>query len=44
LLPLDPTQGRYEVIIALTIIGSMLSSIIPAISASRTDPVKVIGQ
>jgi lipoprotein-releasing system permease protein len=43
LLPIDPKQGGYELIIPLTILGSMLASLIPASNASKVDPVDVIG-
>lgn len=43
-LPLDITQGSYGVAIALTVIGAVLASILPARSAARVDPVTAIGQ
>ena len=43
-LPLDITQGSYGLAIALTLIGAILASILPARSAARVDPVTAIGQ
>lgn len=43
-LPLDITQGAYGLAIALTVIGAVLASILPARSAARVDPVTAIGQ
>lgn len=43
-LPLDITQGSYGLAIALTVIGAILASILPARSAARVDPVTAIGQ
>jgi lipoprotein-releasing system permease protein len=43
-LPLDITQGSYGVAIALTVLGAILASILPARSAARVDPVTAIGQ
>ncbi|MEO8759066.1 MAG: FtsX-like permease family protein [Devosia sp.] len=42
-LPVDVNQGAYAAAILLTLLGAMLASIWPAYSASRVDPVKVIG-
>ncbi len=42
-LPVDVRQGAYLAAIALTLLGAVLASIWPAYSASRVDPVKVIG-
>lgn len=44
MLPLDITQGAYGLAIALTVIGAILASILPARSAARVDPVTAIGQ
>lgn len=43
-LPLDITQGSYGLAIALTVIGAILASILPARSAARVDPATAIGQ
>ena len=43
-LPVDVRQGAYGLAIALTAIGAVLASILPARSAARVDPVSVIGQ
>ena len=42
-LPVDVRQGAYGLAIALTLVGAVLASIGPAFSASRVDPVTVIG-
>lgn len=42
--PIDVRQGAYGLAIALTTIGAILASILPARSAARVDPVSVIGQ
>jgi lipoprotein-releasing system permease protein len=43
-LPIDVSQGAYGLAVALTTIGAILASILPARSAARLDPVEVIGQ
>jgi lipoprotein-releasing system permease protein len=43
-LPIDVRQGAYGLAIALTAIGAILASILPARAAARVDPVSVIGQ
>lgn len=43
-LPVDVRQGAYGLAIALTALGAILASILPARSAARVDPVSVIGQ
>ncbi|WP_372840720.1 ABC transporter permease [Phaeovulum sp.] len=43
-LPMDITQGSYGLAIALTVLGAILASILPARSAARVDPVTAIGQ
>ena len=43
-LPLDITQGSYGLAIALTVLGAIGASILPARSAARVDPVTAIGQ
>jgi lipoprotein-releasing system permease protein len=43
-LPVDVRQGAYGLAIALTTIGAILASILPARAAARVDPVSVIGQ
>jgi lipoprotein-releasing system permease protein len=43
-LPLDITQGSYGLAIALTLIGAILASILPARAAASVDPVTAIGQ
>lgn len=43
-LPLDITQGSYGLAIALTVVGAILASILPARAAARVDPVQAIGQ
>ncbi len=43
-LPIDITQGSYGLAIALTVLGAILASILPARSAARVDPVTAIGQ
>lgn len=43
-LPVDVRQGAYGLAIALTAIGAILASILPARSAARVEPVSVIGQ
>lgn len=42
--PVDVRQGDYGLAVALTIIGAMLASLLPARAAARVDPVEVIGQ
>jgi lipoprotein-releasing system permease protein len=44
LLPIAPTEGGYLLVIALTVIGSALSAILPAQAAARLDPVDAIQQ
>ncbi len=43
-LPVDVRQGAYGLAIALTAIGAIMASILPARAAARVDPVSVIGQ
>ena len=43
-LPVDVRQGAYGLAIALTALGAILASILPARAAARVDPVSVIGQ
>jgi lipoprotein-releasing system permease protein len=43
-LPVDVRQGAYGLAIALTAIGAVVASILPARAAARVDPVSVIGQ
>lgn len=43
-LPVDVRQGAYGLAIALTTVGAILASILPARAAARVDPVEVIGQ
>jgi len=43
-LPLDITQGSYGLAITLTVIGAILTSILPARSAARVDPGTATGQ
>lgn len=43
-LPIDVRQGAFGVAIALTTLGAILASILPARSAARVDPVSAIGQ
>lgn len=43
-LPVDVRQGAFGLAIALTAIGAILASILPARAAARVDPVSVIGQ
>jgi lipoprotein-releasing system permease protein len=43
-LPVDVRQGSYGLAIALTAVGAILASILPARAAARVDPVSVIGQ
>jgi lipoprotein-releasing system permease protein len=43
-LPVDVRQGAYGLAIALTAVGAVLASILPARAAARVDPVEVIGQ
>ncbi|WP_172123262.1 MULTISPECIES: FtsX-like permease family protein [unclassified Devosia] len=43
-LPVDVRQGAYGLAIALTAIGAIVASILPARAAARVDPVSVIGQ
>lgn len=43
-LPIDVRQGAFGLAIALTAIGAILASILPARSAARVDPVTVITQ
>lgn len=43
-LPLDITQGSYALAIALTVLGAILASILPARAAARVDPATAIGQ
>ena len=43
-LPIDVRQGAYGLAIALTAIGAILASILPARAAARVDPVTVITQ
>lgn len=41
--PIDARQGAYALAVALTTIGAILASILPARAAARVDPVEVIG-
>lgn len=43
-LPVDVRQGAYGLAVALTAIGAIIASILPARAAGRVDPVSVIGQ
>lgn len=43
-LPVDVRQGAYGLAIALTALGAILASILPARAAAKVDPVSVIGQ
>lgn len=43
-LPIDITQGSYGLAVALTVLGAVLASILPARAAARVDPVTAIGQ
>jgi lipoprotein-releasing system permease protein len=43
-LPVDVRQGAYGLAVALTAMGAILASILPARAAARVDPVSVIGQ
>lgn len=43
-LPIDVRQGAYGLAIALTAVGAILASILPARAAARVDPVTVISQ
>lgn len=43
LLPIDPLQGDYVQVIVLTTLGSVLAALLPARSATKVDPVEVIG-
>jgi lipoprotein-releasing system permease protein len=43
-LPMDITQGSYGLAVALTVLGAVLASILPARAAARVDPVTAIGQ
>ena len=43
-LPIDVRQGAYRLAIALTVLGAILASILPARAAARVEPVSVIGQ
>ncbi len=43
-LPMDITQGSYDLAIILTVIGAVAASILPARAAARVDPVTAIGQ
>lgn len=43
-LPIDVRQGAFGLAIALTTVGAILASILPARAAARVDPVSVIGQ
>jgi lipoprotein-releasing system permease protein len=43
-LPIDVRQGAYGLAIALTAVGAILASILPARAAARVDPVTVITQ
>ncbi len=43
-LPVDVRQGAYGLAVALTTVGAILASILPARAAARVDPVSVIGQ
>lgn len=42
--PIDPAQGGYVAVIALTTLGSVLAAILPARTAARIDPVEVLNQ
>ena len=44
ILPIDIHEGSYGLAIALTVLGAVLASILPARSAARVDPVSAIGQ
>lgn len=43
-LPIDITQGAYDLAILLTTLGAIAASILPARAAAQLDPVTAIGQ
>lgn len=43
LLPIDPAQGSYGLLIGLITAGAILAALIPARMAARIDPVEAIG-
>jgi lipoprotein-releasing system permease protein len=43
-LPIVASEGRYLTVFALTTLGAVLASVIPARSASRLDPLEAIQQ
>ncbi len=43
-LPIAPAQGGYVAALILTTLGAVIASILPARSASRTDPLEAIQQ
>ncbi len=43
-LPIDISQGGFGLAIALTLVGAILASILPARAAAKVDPVTVISQ
>lgn len=42
--PIDISQGGFALAVGLTVAGSLIASILPARSAAKVDPVKVISQ
>lgn len=44
LLPIEPAEGGYLLVILITTIGSGLAAILPARAAARVDPVEAIQQ
>lgn len=44
LLPIEPAQGGYVLVITLTVAAAALAAILPARAASRVDPVETIQQ
>jgi len=42
--PIDLAQGGFGLAIALTFIGAIIASILPARAAAKVDPVTVISQ
>ncbi len=43
-LPIAPAEGGYITVFALTTLGAVLASVIPARSAARLDPLEAIQQ
>lgn len=44
MLPIAPSEGGYLMVMALTVVGAALASVLPARAAARVDPLEAIQQ